>query len=320
MTDPPKPVVVALGGNAIAPSGREGNIAQQFEQTRQTARGLGELLTSGGPIVITHGNGPQVGNAVRRVELSSHEVYPLDLGLCVADLQGGMGYMISQVFTNELKRRGSSKVVSTVVSSVLVDLDDPAMSNPTKPIGLYYDRDRADACVREYGWRMTEIPGKGFRRVVPSPRPKAIIELDFIRKLVEAGEIIVTVGGGGVPVYRDQNGDLQGIEAVVDKDLATSLLASQIGAHTFIILTEVEQVFVDYGKPTQRGLDRLTAAEAEAHLTDGQFPPGSMGPKVQAAVDFVRGSNAPDARVVVTSIDQVEAALQGKAGTVITRD
>lgn len=319
MKDRPRPIVVALGGNALSPAGETGDIARQFSQTRQTARGLADLLMSDLPVVITHGNGPQVGSAVRRVELSLHEVYPLDLGLCVADLQGEMGYMISQVFTNELRRRGSRKVVSSVVTSVLVDADDPALTNPTKPIGHFYDKAQADECIRDYGWQMIEVPGKGFRRVVPSPQPRAIVEIDLVRALVEAGELIVAVGGGGVPVYYDENGDLQGLEAVIDKDLASGLLASQIGAEVLAILTDVDKVCIDYGTPTQRELDHITVEEAQKHLDDGQFPPGSMGPKIQAAVDFLQAAETNSSRVIICSIDRVTEALAGNAGTIITR-
>ncbi|UCD74120.1 MAG: carbamate kinase [Phycisphaerales bacterium] len=319
MKDRSKPIVVALGGNALSPPDEEGNIAQQFRQTRETARGLADLLMGDAPVVVTHGNGPQVGNAVRRVELSSHEVYPLDLGICVADLQGGMGYMISQVFTNELRHRGSNKVVSTLVTTVLVDADDPALSSPSKPIGLFYDRKRADACIQEYGWDMIEVPGKGYRRVVPSPQPRAIVEIDLVRALVAAGELFVALGGGGVPVYYDENGDLQGLEAVVDKDLASGLLARQIGAGTFIILTDVEKVFADFGKPSQRPLDRLDATEAQRLLDEGQFPPGSMGPKIEAAVDFLHHTEDDSARVIICSIESITDALAGHAGTCITR-
>jgi carbamate kinase len=319
MKDRLKPIVVALGGNALSPAGEQGNIAQQFRQTRHTARGLADLLMSGSPVVITHGNGPQVGNAVRRVELSSHEVYPLDLGICVADLQGGMGYMISQVFTNELRHRGSRKVVSTLVTTVLVDADDPALANPTKPIGLYYDKARADACIEKYGWQMIEVPRKGYRRVVPSPQPRAIVEIDLVRALVAAGELFVAVGGGGVPVYYDENGDLQGLEGVVDKDLASGLLAKQIGAETLLILTDVEKVCIDFGKPSQRALDRLTTTEARQYLHDGQFPPGSMGPKIQAAAEFLHAAESDSARVIICGIGCVSDALAGNAGTIITR-
>ena len=319
MKDGSAPIVVALGGNAISPLGEEGNITQQFRQTRQTVAGLRDLLISGAPLIITHGNGPQVGNAIRRVELSADEVYPLDLGICVADVQGGMGYMIAQCLMNALRRHGRDRIVTTIVTTVQVARDDPAFSNPSKPIGSYFELERAEQYMRQYGWAMTEISGRGFRRVVPSPRPIAIVEIDLIRKLIEAGELLVAVGGGGIPVYRDENGDLQGCEAVIDKDLASGLLASGIGAATLFIVTAVDKVCLDYGGSTERKLDQLDAAEARRHLEQGQFPTGSMGPKIRAAIDFLESSRRDDARVIICDIEHISQAMEGKAGTIITR-
>jgi len=314
------PIVVALGGNAISPPGEIGNITQQFVQTRTTCRVLAELIEQGERIIITHGNGPQVGNAVRRVELSAHEVYPLDLGICVADLQGGMGYMIAQSLINELHHREIDRTVSSLVTSVLIDPNDPAMENPTKPIGLFYSQEDAHDRMDEYGWNMVEMPNHEFRRVVPSPLPNEIIEIDSIRALLDADHILVTVGGGGVPVYRDHQGDLQGLEAVIDKDLASALLAREINAETFIILTPVDAVCLDFGKETQRSLRNLTLIDAQKYLDEGQFPAGSMGPKIEAAIDFLQASNLEQARVVICDIDDCAAALAGDAGTTITRE
>ncbi|MDY7109113.1 MAG: carbamate kinase [Planctomycetota bacterium] len=319
MKDGSAPIVVALGGNAISPVGEVGNIAQQFRQTRQTVAGLRRLLVGGAPMIITHGNGPQVGNAIRRVELSAHEVYPLDLGICVADVQGGMGYMIAQCLMNDLQRQGRNRIVTTIVTTVEVDRNDEAFSHPSKPIGSFFPREQAERYMREYGWEMVEIPRQGHRRVVPSPRPIAIVEIDLIRKLVESGELLVAVGGGGIPVYREANGDLEGCEAVIDKDLASGLLAGGIGAATLFIVTAVDKVCLDYGTPAQRKLDRLTAAEARRHLDDGQFPPGSMGPKIQAAINFLEASQREDARVIICDIEHISPAMDGEAGTVITR-
>jgi carbamate kinase len=319
MSQSPAPIVVALGGNALSPDGREANIAQQFAQTRRTALGLLDLLTGDQPVVITHGNGPQVGNAVRRVELSAHEVYPLDLGICVADLQGGMGYMIAQCFTNVLRQHGVERVVAAILTSVLVDRDDPALADPTKPIGGHYSPQQAEERIKEYGWRMVEIPGRGFRRVVPSPTPREILEVGLIRRLVAAGEIVVAVGGGGIPVYRDEQGNLEGLEAVIDKDLASGLLARQLGASTFLILTQEPQVYLDFGKPSQRGLDRLTIEDARRYLAEGQFPRGSMGPKIRAAIDFLDAVTCPEPRVIIGAIEEISDAMAGRAGTTITR-
>lgn len=320
MKDGSAPIVVALGGNAISPVGEEGNIAQQFRQTRQTIAGLRRLLVAGAPMIITHGNGPQVGNAIRRVELSAHEVYPLDLGICVADVQGGMGYMIAQSMMNDLRRQGVDRIVTTIVTTVEVDRNDPAFSKPTKPIGSFFGREEAEQYKRQYGWEMVEIPKHGYRRVVPSPKPIAIVEIDLIRRLVEAGELLVAVGGGGIPVYRDEKGDLEGCEAVIDKDLAAGLLAGGVGAATLFIVTAVDKVCLDFGKPTERKLDHLGVADARRHLADGQFPPGSMGPKIQAAINFLQSSQRDDARVIICDIEHISQAMDGKAGTTITGD
>jgi carbamate kinase len=319
MKDGTAPIVVALGGNAISPAGEEANIARQFHQTRQTVAGLRRLLVSGAPMIVTHGNGPQVGDAIRRVELAAHEVYPLDLGICVADVQGGMGYMIAQCMMNDLRRQGRARIVTTIVTTVEVDRNDPAFSSPSKPIGSIFPREEAGQYMQDYGWEMVEIPDRGFRRVVPSPRPIAIVEIDLIRKLVEGGELLVAVGGGGIPVYREADGTLEGCEAVIDKDLASGLLAGGIDAATLFIVTAVDKVCLDYGKPSQRKLDRLAVAEAREHLKAGQFPPGSMGPKIQAAVDFLDSSQRDDARVIICDIEHISQAMDGKAGTVITR-
>jgi carbamate kinase len=312
------PIVVALGGNAISPPGERGDIPQQFSQTRHTARHLAELLLSGAPVVITHGNGPQVGNAVRRVELSMHEVYPLDLGICVADLEGGMGYMIAQCLMNELNRRGTRRLVSAVVTTVEVDGEDPAFEDPAKPIGSFYTEDQARKFMATYGWHMKPVSSHGWRRVVPSPIPKAIIEIELIRSLVAAGELLVAVGGGGIPVVREPDGTLNGVEAVIDKDLASGLLAGAIDAGTFLIITNQSTVYLDYETPNQRAVDRLTVAEALRHSDAGQFPPGSMGPKIRAAIDFLAQSNRRETRVIITDMEHIDAALAGAAGTTIT--
>jgi carbamate kinase len=312
-----RPIVVALGGNMISPAGGGGTIGEQFAQTRRTAAGLSPLLRRDDPVVITHGNGPQVGSALRRVELSSHEVYPLPLGICVADLQGGMGYMIAQCLTNELRLHGMHRTVCTLVTTVEVDADDPALANPTKPVGSFFDAAKADHYRRSFGWNMVHVPGRGYRRVVPSPLPRAIVELDIIRTLLAAGAILVAAGGGGIPVVRDADGTLHGREAVIDKDLATGLLARTLGAGALVILTDVEQVFVDYGTPQQRGLDRLGVEEAKALLAAGQFPAGSMGPKITAAVQFLEAADDRDARVVICGLENLHDALAGRSGTAI---
>jgi len=268
-------------------------------------------------MVVTHGNGPQVGNVLRRVELAAHEVYPLPLDVCVADTQAGMGYMIAQCLLNELRRRGIRRNVSALVTAVEVDADDPEFGKPTKPIGRYYDADRARELQRSYRWRMVEVPGRGFRRVVPSPRPRRILEIDLIRRLAYQGDLLIAAGGGGIPVTRTPDGDYVGVEAVIDKDRTSALLAGDIGAELFVIATDVERVALDYGKDTQRFLDRLTVEEARQHLAEGQFPPGSMGPKVEAAIDFVTRTSRRGARTIICDLDHLVEALDGRSGTQI---
>jgi carbamate kinase len=261
-----------------------------------------------------------VGNVLRRVELAAHEVYPLPLDICVSDTQGGMGYMIAQCLNNELRRRGVARTVSVVITMVEVAPDDPAFQNPTKPIGGFYERAQAEDMRRRYGWRMTEVSGERWRRVVPSPMPQAIVEIELIRRMTQAGELTVVAGGGGIPVTRDDEGDLVGVEAVIDKDRTSALLAGAIEARTFLIATNVERVALDFGKPTQRFVDRLTAAEVRRHLDDGQFPPGSMGPKVEAAVAFLEQAQRDDAQVIICQLEHMANALAGRGGTHVTRD
>ncbi len=312
------PTVIALGGNAISPDGRHDTIYRQFAQTRRTAAAIADIVFDHAPVVFTHGNGPQVGSAVRRSELAAHEVYEVPLGVLVADLQGGMGYMIAQCIGNELERRGRPQRVTTIISTVEVAKDDPSFQTPTKPIGPFYESAEVDR-LRGEGWDMTEIPGRGFRRVVPSPRPCRILEIDVIRRLVDAGELLVVVGGGGVPVVREADGLLSGREAVIDKDLASGLLARDLGASALLILTDVDGVRLDFGTSAERRLDHLTVDEARRHLDDGQFPPGSMGPKIEAAIAYLSASSIDDARAVITDLDHATDALAGTAGTTITR-
>ncbi len=313
-------MVIALGGNALSEAGTEGNIAQQFAATRRTVVPLANLVNRGHRLLITHGNGPQVGNILRRVEIAAREVYPIDLGLCVADSQAGMGYMICQCLINEFRKRGQDRKACTVVTTVLVDRDDPAFGTPTKPIGSYFSPEEAERHRRDHGWKMVEVPGRGMRRVVPSPRPKQVMELDLIRRLFEAGELVVAAGGGGIPVVDTAGHGYEGVEAVIDKDLTAARLALGIEADLLAILTDVSKVCVDFGRPTQRELDRLTVSEGKQLLNAGQFPPGSMGPKVEAAIQFVEQSPKADARAVVTSCQTAVDALDGKTGTWIVRE
>lgn len=313
------PIVVALGGNAISPAGEEGNIPQQFTHTRESARPLVDLLEDGWKLIITHGNGPQVGHVLRRVELALGEAYPLPLDICVADTQGGMGYMIAQCVSNELRARGIDRRASALVTTVVVDEHDPAFNNPTKPVGKSYPQARAEELQRTFGWRMVRNGDGTFRRVVPSPRPIEVVEIELIRSLAAAGEVLVAGGGGGVAVTRNGRGELHGIEAVIDKDRTSALIAQQIDAQVLLIATCVDRVALDYDKPTAQPLDRMTVQEARAHREAGHFPDGSMGPKIEAAITFLESSSRGDAEAIICNLDDIRAALRGASGTRITR-
>ncbi|MCB0289641.1 MAG: carbamate kinase [Calditrichaeota bacterium] len=312
--DAVKTVVVALGGNAITRENQEGNIYEQFLNTRQSLEGVLELTELGHRVLITHGNGPQIGNELIRVEEAVKLVPTLPLGVLVGDTQGGMGYMIEQCLQNVLHDRGIEREVACMITQMEVDRADPAFKNPTKFVGPFYTREKAEELQRERGWAIKEDKGRGYRRVVPSPLPKEVIEGNIIRMLLDSGVVVIAAGGGGIPVYRDSTGWLEGLDAVIDKDLASALLGNQVGADELMILTGVDQVAVNYGKPDQRFLDSMTIAEAEAYLAEGQFPPGSMGPKISAAINFLRGGGR---RVVISSIEKSALAVYGKAGTVL---
>ncbi len=311
-------IVVALGGNAISQPHQEGNVDEQFENSTTTARQLADLVEQGHHLVITHGNGPQIGNFMLRNEVAAGAIYPLPMQVAVAHVQGGMGYMIAQTLTNELHRRGQERVVNTFITTILVDRNDPAFLDPSKPVGRVLTRDEVEH-HQENGWRAREIePGK-YRRVVPSPEPQRIMEIDAIRRAVDGGDLIVACGGGGIPVVRDPDIGLNGVAAVIDKDLASALLANELDVDTLMFLTAVDRVAIDFGTPDQRDLDTMTLDEARRWLEEGQFPPGSMGPKVQAAINFLSVSTKPDARAIIGPLDRAADARDGKTGTRIVR-
>ncbi len=315
-----KRLVVALGGNAISVPGEQGTIEQQFEHTEQTAHALCDAMDCGYQLIITHGNGPQVGNVLRRVEIAKRELYPIPLEVCVADTQAGMGYMIAQCVMNELVDRGRSRQVTTIVTTVVVDSDDPAFVAPSKPIGPRLNRTVAEAHHRCDGWVIREVSEGAFRRLVPSPKPVEILELGTIAHLADAGDLVVCCGGGGIPVVRDQAGHYRGAAAVIDKDLTTALLATKLEASTLVILTGVRQVYRDFDTPQQQPFDRLTVAEAQTLLDEGQFEPGSMQPKIEAAIYFLTRSTEDNAVVIITDLSHLTAALEGDQGTRIVRD
>ena len=313
-----KLAVVAFGGNALIRKEQEGTQWEQLENAQQTARVLIPILKDGYGLVIVHGNGPQVGNILIQVEEAVTKVPPLSLDVCVAMSEGSIGYMLEVAILNELRRkRLGRRVTMTLVTQVVVDQDDPGFRRPTKPIGPFYPRFRAEDLMHKQGWTMVEDAGRGWRKVVPSPRPLEVVQRDGIKRAVEAGHIVIAGGGGGIPVYRTTGGDLKGVEAVIDKDYTAALIASELKAGLFVLLTGVDQVSINFGKPDQRTIRAMRVREARTHQTEGQFPEGSMGPKVRAAIEFVERT---DREVLITSSARLPEALQGKAGTRILPD
>lgn len=306
-------IVIALGGNAILQPGQKGTAAEQAENIRVTATEIALLILAGHRVVVTHGNGPQVGNLLIQQEEASGVVPAMPMDVCGAMSQGMLGYWLQNQLDNLLRARGVKVPVVAMVTQVLVDRADPAFSNPTKPVGPFYTPARAQRMMEERGWSMKEDAGRGWRRVVPSPDPKAIWEKPAIRTLVEAGAVVICSGGGGVPVYLD-DGVLTGCEAVIDKDLAGQRLAADVDADLFCILTDVPKVCLRYRQPDQVTLDRATAAEMRAYQKDGHFKAGSMGPKVEAMLRFVEATGRAG---VIASLKDAGSAVEGKAGTVI---
>ena len=304
--------VVALGGNAITVKHLEDTIANQFANTRRSLTSIVELARQGYDLCITHGNGPQVGNALLRVELTRGKAPVLPLGICVADTEGGMGYMIEQSLQNRLDKEGIRRMVCTIISQMVVAPDDPSIKNPTKYVGQFYTEAEARALGAEQGWTVKKDADRGWRRVVPSPIPLTCVEKDVIRLLLDNHFIVVAAGGGGIPVYVDQQLGYEGVDAVIDKDRASAVLAREIGAEFLLILTSVDQVAVNFGKPNQSYLGAVTLSEMERYFREGHFPPGSMGPKVEAAIDFIRNGGR---QVIITSLELAAEALAGRAGT-----
>jgi len=305
-------LVLALGGNALIRPGEAGTLEEQRRRLSRAMAPTADLVTAGFAAVITHGNGPMVGHLLLQMECARATVPPMPLFMCDADSEGSLGYLIQQCLVNELRRRGQTRGVVTVVTQVVVAADDPAFASPDKPIGPFYAANEAERLQGERGWQLMEDAGRGWRRVVPSPRPLTIIEQDVISYLWRGGIIVIAAGGGGVPVVRRPDGDLMGVEAVIDKDRASAVLAREIAADLMVFLTAVEFVYVDFGKPGQRPLLTLTGAEAERYLREGHFAPGSMGPKMEAALDFLSQGGQ---RVLITQPESLAAALQGRTGT-----
>jgi carbamate kinase len=312
-----KTAVVALGGNAITKSDEEDTIANQFRNTRRSLDGIVELIKAGYKMVISHGNGPQVGNAILRVELARDKAPILPLGICVADTEGGMGYMIEQSLQNRLKHENIDRPVVTIISQVVVDKDDPAVANPTKYVGQFYSEDEAKRFAVERDWTVKQDGNRGWRRVVPSPQPISVVNSEAIRKLVDDGTIVIAVGGGGIPAFYMDSGDLEGLDAVIDKDLASAVLGNEIKSEFLLILTSVNGVALNYGTEQEQFLDSMTITEAKKYYDEGHFPSGSMGPKIRAAWQFIEnGGN----QVIITSFENAARALSGREGTRILPD
>ncbi len=316
MNDEAKLAVVAVGGNALIRDEQHRSIPDQYETARETVQHVVELIAAGWRVVLTHGSGPQMGFILRRSELALHEVIPVPMDYAGADLQGALGYMFVKALRNEFRRQGLARQAVALVTQVLVDRDDAAFRDPTKPIGSPMDEATAQRRAADLGWQVRPDPGRGWRRVVPSPAPQAILDLEVISHLLGAGYVVVACGGGGIPVVRDAEGDFRGVEAVIDKDLASSLLARSLGADRLAIATGVERVAIDFGKPTQRWIERMTLAEAKRYYADNQFDKGSMGPKVRAVIEFLEAGGTEG---IVTDAPHLAAALAGGAGTRVVR-
>ncbi|RLE73580.1 MAG: carbamate kinase [Thermoprotei archaeon] len=311
-----KRIVIALGGNALLRKGQKGTYQEQLENAKRTAKFLADVIEKGYEVVITHGNGPQVGAIMLQNEIAKEIVPPFPLDVANAETQALIGYMIQQSLKNELNARGIDKEIVTLITQVVVDEDDPAFNNPTKFIGPYYTEEEAKKLMQEKGWIIKPDPRGGWRRVVPSPDPKDIVEKNIIRDLVNQGFIVITAGGGGIPVVKTDHG-YEGIEAVIDKDLASALVGKIVRADTLLILTDVEYVLLNYKKPNQKPIKQMSASEAEKYYREGHFPPGSMGPKVLACIRFVRWGGK---KGIIGHLERATEALEGKTGTVILPD
>lgn len=310
-----KRAVIALGGNALIKKGQKGTIYEQFANTRESCRSIVRMIQDGWDVVITHGNGPQVGALVLQNQIAKDITPEMPLGICVAESEGLIGYMVQQCLLNALKREQIDKAVIALITQVIVDPNDPSLKNPTKPIGPYYSEEESFEMLKQ-GYHMTKQP-RGWRMVVPSPDPLRIVEGEIIRKMLDDDIIVIASGGGGMPVIEKEGWGLDGLEAVVDKDLAAERLAEAVGAQVLLILTDVEKVFLGYNTPQQQPLDKVTYDELKEYYLSGHFPPGNMGPKILAALRFLEFGGE---RVIISNIEQGWEALQGKTGTLILRE
>ncbi|MFZ2052776.1 MAG: carbamate kinase [Candidatus Aminicenantales bacterium] len=307
-----KIALIAFGGNALLPDNQRGLQEEQMRNAQRAARLMVHVVRKGYELIIVHGNGPQVGNLLLQMEEAVTKVPPFSLDICDAMTEGSMGFMLEKAIINELRTRSIDQEVATVVTQVVVDREDPAFAEPTKPVGPFYTKYRAQILAKEKKWTMVEDAGRGYRKVVPSPRPIDVVPKWIIRDLVSAGRIVIAAGGGGVPIVINGRGLFKGVEAVIDKDYVASLIAREVKVDLFIILTGVERVFLDYGTPQERPLDVITVAQAKEHLDQGQFPRGSMGPKIEAAIEYIQ-AGGPE--VLITSASHLKAALLRRSGT-----
>lgn len=308
-------VVIALGGNAILQSKQEATYKNQLENVRKSSEIIARIVKNGHRVIITHGNGPQVGNILRQNEEAKDVVPPLPLDVCSAESQGFIGYMMDQTLKNELGKLGLNNSVVSILTQTEVSKDDPAFQNPTKPIGKFFTEEEAKKLAEEKNWAVMEDAGRGWRRVVASPMPKFIHGSKVIKKLTDDNIIVIAAGGGGIPVVKNEDGTFTGIEAVIDKDRSGFRLAEEVKADVFMILTDVQNVYVNYGKPDQKALTHVKLDELKQYVKEGQFAAGSMGPKVEAAIKFAEQGG----RAIICSLDQAELAMEGKAGTQITK-
>ncbi len=308
--------VVALGGNALLQKGEPMDIQHQYKNALRSVKAIASLVADGYKIAVTHGNGPQVGVTFFRNVYTADKYPPYPLDALNAETQGWIGYLLCRAMRNTFGEMGLTNRAVALVTQVLVDKDDPAFQNPSKPIGNFFTREEAEELMKRYGWKMIDDAGRGWRLVVPSPWPKKIIEGDIVRELVEEGTVVVAAGGGGIPVI-EEDGELKGVEAVIDKDRASAVLAREIGAELLLILTQIDTVYLNFGKPDARPVRRMTVEEARRYLEEGHFAPGSMGPKIEAAVKFLEDGGK---KVIITSLELAHEALEGRAGTEIIPD
>lgn len=309
-----KVALIAFGGNAILPINQRGLQSEQMKNAQNAARLMIHVVKKGYDLIIVHGNGPQVGNLLIQMEESINKIPPFSLEVCDAMTAGSMGFMLEKTIINELRKNSLDREVATLVTQVVVDREDPAFENPTKPIGPFYSKYRAHMLVREKKWKMIEDAGRGYRKIVPSPKPIDVVPKRVIRDLVHSGKIVIASGGGGIPVIINGNGFFQGVEAVIDKDHAASLIAWEVKADLFIILTNVDRVFLNYGTPEEKPIGIMSIHQAQKYLSEGHFPPGSMGPKIKAAIEYIKNGGK---EVLITSANHLKASLINRSGTKI---